>query len=202
MIAVKKIPRRLALILLIAAPLALIAAGLFYYVGQSRYADTDNAYVKADKIVVSAEISGRVVSVLVDENDLVQAGQPLFKIDKEPYRIALDKAEASLARVRQDIDALRAQYRQKQAELRLAKGEALYYGGVSKRQKKLRAKGFASQARFDESERNFFTARERTHAIEEDLSRLLAMLGGALDLPAGEHPLVGGAGGSRQVGGG
>ena len=198
-IAIKKISRPLALLLLITAPLALIAAILLYYVGQSRYASTDNAYVKTGKIVVSAEISGRVVSVLVDENDRVLEGQPLFKLDKEPYQIALDKAEASLARVRQDIDALRAQYRQKQAELRLAKGEALYYGGVSKRQKKLRAKGFASQARFDESERNFFAARERALAIEEDLGRLLAMLGGALDLPAGKHPLVREAVASRSV---
>ena len=197
--ALKSIPRPLALLLFISPVLAFLVASLHYYVEQSRFADTDNAYVKADKIVVSAEISGRVVSVHVDENDRVQAGQTLFKLDKEPFKIAFDKAEASLARVHQDINALRAQYRQKQAELRLAIGEADFYGGVSKRQKKLQAKGFASQARFDESERNFFSARERTNAIKEDLGRLLAMLGGSLDLPAGQHPLVREAVASRNV---
>ena len=182
--------RVLTLLFIIVLPLALIGVGFVYYVGQSKYASTKNAYVKANKIVVSSEISGRVISVLVDENDPVHAGQALFKLDKEPYLIALEKAEASLARVQQDLEALRGQYRQTQAELRLAKGEALYYDSELKRQKKLRAKGVTSQARFDDSERNFFAARERNNAIKEELRRLLTMLGGALDLPEGQHPLV------------
>ena len=119
--------RVLTLLFIILMPLVLIGMGFIYYVSQSKYASTENAYVKANKIVVSAEISGRVISVLVDENDQVKVGQPLFKLDKEPYLIALEKAEASLARVKQDLKALRGQYRQKKAELRLAKGEALYY---------------------------------------------------------------------------
>ena len=182
--------RVLTLLFIILMPLVLIGMGFIYYVSQSKYASTENAYVKANKIVVSAEISGRVISVLVDENDQVKVGQPLFKLDREPYLIALEKAEASLARVKQDLKALRGQYRQKKAELRLAKGEALYYGGELKRQKKLRAKGVTSQARFDESERNFFAARERNNANQEELNRLLTMLGGALDLPRDQHPMV------------
>lgn len=194
-----KSSRILTLLFLIAAPLVLIGAGFVYYVGQSRYASTENAYVKANKIVVSSEISGRVESVLVDENDLVYAGQALFKLDREPYLIALEKAEASLARVLQDLEALRGEYRQKKAELRLAEGETLYYDGELKRQKELRAKGVTSQAHFDDSERNFYTAKERNNAIKEELQRLLTMLGGALDLPEGEHPLVREALASKNV---
>lgn len=197
--AAKRIRRLFALLLLSVPILAILAAGLHYYVGKSRYADTSNAYIKADKIVVSAEITGRVASIHVDENHRVQAGQNLFQIDKEPFQIALDKAEANLARVRQNIDALRAQYRQKQAELRMAEGEAGFYGGESKRQQKLRTKGFASQARFDESERNFHSARERVNAIKEEAGRLLALLGGSLNLPSEQHPQVREAVASRNL---
>ena len=199
MITFKKFPRFLVILILSLPILAILLAGLYYYVEQSRYADTDNAYVKAHKIVVSSEISGRVVSVVVDENDQVQAGQELFKLEKEPFHIALNKAEARLARVHQDINALRAQYRQKQVELRIAIGEADFYSNVSKRQEKLRTKGFASQAQFDESERNFISARESVNAIKEDLGRLMAMLGGSLNLPAEQHPQVREAVASRNL---
>jgi membrane fusion protein, multidrug efflux system len=182
--------RALTLLLIIMMPLLLIGMGFVYYVGQIKFASTDNAYVKAKKIVVSAEISGRVISVLVNENDQVKVGQPLFKLDKEPYLIELEKAEASLARVKQDLKALRGQYRQKQAELRIARGETSYYGGELKRQKKLRANGVTSQVQFDESKRNFFVARERNNAIEEELSRLLTLLGGSFDSPRNQHPVV------------
>jgi membrane fusion protein, multidrug efflux system len=182
--------RFLTLLLIILMPLVLIGMGFVYYVGKSKYASTDNAYVKANKIVVSAEISGRVVSVLVNENDKVQVGQPLFKLDKEPYLIELEKAEASLARVQQNLKALRGQYRQKQAELRIAKAEVSYHGGELRRQKKLRSNGVTSQVRFDEAKQNFFVARERSNAIKEELSRLLALLGGAFELPKSKHPLV------------
>ena len=182
--------RTLTLLFIILIPLLLIGIGFVYYVGQSKFASTDNAYVKANKIVVSSEISGRVISVLVNENDQVKLGQPLFKLDKEPYLIELEKAEASLARVQQDLNALRGQYRQKKAELRIAKGEASYYGGELKRQKKLRAKGVTSQVQLDESEQNYFVARERNNALKEELSRLLTLLGGSFDSPRSRHPMV------------
>ena len=127
--------RFLTLLLMLATPLILIGVGFFYYVSQSRFASTENAYIKANKIAVSAEISGRVISVLVNENDAVKAGQPLFELDKEPYLIELEKADASLSRARQDLMALKGQFRQKQAELRIAEGESSYYGGELLRQK-------------------------------------------------------------------
>ncbi len=189
-IIVLKPVRVLTLLFIILMPLLLIGVGFVYYVGQSKFASTDNAYVKANKIVVSAEISGRVISVFVNENDQVKLGQPLFKLDKEPYLIELEKADASLARVQQDLKALRGQYRQKQAELKIAEGETSYFSGELKRQKKLRAKGVTSQVRLDESRQNFFVARVRNNAIKEELSRLLTLLGGSFDSPINLHPMV------------
>ena len=182
--------RFLTLLLMLATPLILIGVGFFYYVSQSRFASTENAYIKANKIAVSAEISGRVISVLVNENDAVKAGQPLFELDKEPYLIELEKADASLSRARQDLMALKGQFRQKQAELRIAEGESSYYGGELLRQKKLRSNGVASQAQLDEAKQTYFVSRERKNAIKEELNRLLIMLGGSVDMPADQHPII------------
>lgn len=182
--------RFVTFLLVTSTPLILIGVGFFYYVSQSRYASTENAYLKANKIAVSAEISGRVTTVLVDENDQVKLGQPLFKMDDEPFLIELEKAEASLSRVRQNLKALKRQYRQKQAELRIAEAESSYYSGELKRQKKLRVKGVASQAQLEESKQAYLTARESNNAIKEELNRLLIMLGGSIDLPSNQHPMV------------
>lgn len=180
----------LIILLIIAVPILLISSGFIYYVGQSKFASTENAYVKAKKIVVSSEVPGRVGSIFVDENNTVKKGQLLFRLEPETYLIALEKAEAKLARVQQDLKALQDQYRKTQAELRRAEGETSFFKGQLERQKKLRAKGVSSQASLDDSERNFFASRERSNATREELSRLLTMLGGNLNIHEHEHPII------------
>lgn len=109
------------LILLVVVPLiAALAVGVVYIKG-GRYVETDNAYIKADKVPVSAEVSGTVKEVLVEENLSVIAGQPLFRLDPAPFQVAVAKAEAKLAQVRTDLAALKASYREKQAEIILAR---------------------------------------------------------------------------------
>jgi len=105
------------LILMLVLPvIVLLGVGLVYLNG-GRYIETENAYVKADKIPVSADVAGSVDAVLVQENQLVSAGQLLFRIDPAAFQVAVDKAEAKLAQVRTDLAALKAGYREKQAEI-------------------------------------------------------------------------------------
>jgi multidrug resistance efflux pump len=101
------------LILLVVVPLiAALVVGVVYLKG-GRYVETDNAYIKADKVPVSAAVSGTVTEVLVDENQSVNAGQPLFRLDPAPFQVAVAKAEAKLAQVRTDLAALKASYRER-----------------------------------------------------------------------------------------
>lgn len=94
------------LILLVVIP-AIAAIGIGYaYLKGGRYVETDNAYVKAEKVAISAEVSGKVHEVLVQENQAVTAGQPLFRLDAEPFQNAVARAEARLAQVRADLAAL------------------------------------------------------------------------------------------------
>jgi membrane fusion protein (multidrug efflux system) len=89
-------------LLLLVVPLLALGVGAVVYLKGGRSVDTENAYVKADKVPVSAEISGVVTEVLVQDNQRVEAGQALFRIDTAPFQVAASKAEARLAQVRQE----------------------------------------------------------------------------------------------------
>ncbi|MBM3525640.1 MAG: biotin/lipoyl-binding protein, partial [Alphaproteobacteria bacterium] len=133
--------------LMLLGPAALLAAGGYYYIVSARYVSTDNAYVKAEKIVISTDLSERVVEVAVRDNQVVQPGQLLFKLDERPYRIGHQRAEAQLKHAMQDIDVRRATYRQKMAELKLVEGDIEHFRTINDRQDQLSNKGFVSQSK-------------------------------------------------------
>src|SRR5690606_38072535 len=118
-VAAPRIGRRLLVrrVLLALGPLALAAAAISLWLGGGRYVTTDNAYVRADKVAVNADVAGTVVEIAVGENQRVAAGDRLFRLDDEPFRTALAAAEAQLASVRNDIAALEATWRQRLAEI-------------------------------------------------------------------------------------
>lgn len=185
-------PRRfLAVTLLsIAGPLAIGLGALQVYVTGGRFVSTENAYVKADKIAVSADVNGRVAEVGIAANQRVEAGALLFRIDPEPFRIAIAVAEARLASARQDIAAMKAEYRQKIAEQKLARGEAEYYERQYERQHKLNDKGFASGSKLDEAAQRLRLARDQAATVAEELGRVRANLGGSVDRAVDSHPAV------------
>src|SRR3984885_6425456 len=103
--------------LMVLFPLILGAAGAAEYVPEEPYVSTDDAFVRAAKDSINARVSGQVVDIAVSDNQRVRKGQLLFQIDPVPYRIAVEQAEARLASARLGIGALKATYRQQQAEL-------------------------------------------------------------------------------------
>jgi len=108
----KKFPRkRLRMILLVALPLIALAIGTFMYLGSGRYITTDNAYVCAQKVLITPDVSGKIARIIVREGQHVKAGDELFEIDREPFRIAVDQAQAKLATVRSDFTNLKSDYR-------------------------------------------------------------------------------------------
>jgi len=174
--------------LLVVVPLvALIAGGVFWLLG-GRYVETDNAFVKADKVPVSAEVSGAVVEVLVDENQAVRAGQPLFRLDPAPFQVALSKAEAKLGQVRTDLAAMKASYREKQAQIALARTQLEFARKEQSRQADLAARNFISAAKLDDARKSVEIAQQQLQAQQEDLQRIAASLGGGIDLPLESHP--------------
>jgi len=177
------------MLFLVIVPVCAIAAGAHYWVKSTRYVTTENAYVKAHLLSVSADLDGRAVKVHVRQNDFIRKGDPLFELDGEPFRIALAKAEAEQNSIRYDIDALRVELAEAHAELAEARAEVTYFRRVFARQKKLSARGVASRARFDEAERELIIARQRTRTVQQKINRVMAKLGGDEKLPLEKHPI-------------
>jgi membrane fusion protein (multidrug efflux system) len=91
-------------------PLAALALGLLWWLSSGRYVSTDNAYVGADKVLITPQVTGPIVAVHVLEGQRVAVGDPLFDIDPAPYRTALELAQGRLAAARVEFANLRSSY--------------------------------------------------------------------------------------------
>lgn len=176
------------LLLMVGVPLLAALVGGALYLRGGRYVETDNAYVKADKIPVSAEVAGSVAQVLVEDNQSVEAGQLLFRLDPAQLEAAYAKAQARLAQVRTELAALKASHGGKQAEIAVARARQAFALKDRQRQADLLAQHFISAARYDDAALNANLTRDQTRALEQDLSRIVATLGGRVDLPLEQHP--------------
>ena len=105
-------PRRrwLRRILLLVVPLIAVGVGLAIYLHGGRYISTDNAYVAAQKVLVTPQMSGTVNAIKVAEGQKLKAGDVLFTVDPKPYEIGLAEARAALTRAETDFGTLKTQY--------------------------------------------------------------------------------------------
>lgn len=180
----------LRLALLAGVPVLFAAGALAVWQAGGRYVSTENAYVKADIVQIAPEISGQVIEVGVRDHARVEAGGLLLRIDPEPFRLAVAKAEAELEAARTLVETARATYRETQSELGELEGRAAYLARQARRQQELAARGFAPATRMEETEHDAQVARERVNVVRQRLTRLLTTLKGDPDLPVDEHPTV------------
>jgi membrane fusion protein (multidrug efflux system) len=175
-------------ILLLAGPLVVLAGALYFYLTGGRFASTDDAYVKGDIVSVATDISGIVAKVDVHNDQHVKAGDVLFQLDDEPYRIALEGAKAQLGATANQIDALKASYRQQLAAVQNAQNDVAYYQLGIQRQTELASRAVASQATLDQARHDYQAARDRLTAAQRQADSVLARLGGDVNKPTEENP--------------
>ncbi len=175
-------------VLLVGVPALVVAVGVTLWATGGRYVGTDNAYVKASRVQISADIEGRVVAVDVSENQEVDQGEPLFRIDPEPLEIAVRRAEADLADARAQIEVQQARARQKQEELLRAMSDAGFQERERNRQEALARRKVASAASLDAARNELDAANRRVEELRQELSALLAAIGGTIDQPVQKHP--------------
>jgi membrane fusion protein (multidrug efflux system) len=177
-------------LLLLGLPLLAAAIAGYLYLQGGRYITVDNAYIRAEKLNLAPEVAGIVSAVLVRDNETVRAGQVLFRLDPEPYRIVLTGAEAQLDAVRNEIATTRAQYRQALAEIKQAEADLAYMEREFNRQRDLAERRVATQQKFEDAQRNLDVARQRILVLRQQAQAVLASLGGNPDRPTDEHPRV------------
>ena len=176
------------LILMVAIPAIALVAGGFIYLHGGQAVETDNAYVKADMVDVSSEVSGLIQQVNVHENEQVKAGDILFEIDPRPFQVIVHRAEAQLAQVKTQLGALKVSYAQKTAELDLAQSRYDYALSEEKRNEDLLKKHFISSSQFDAVKQDTRVASLQLAAAKQALNQVLENLGGSTKLPVEQHP--------------
>lgn len=184
-------PSRVKRKLLIAAlPLALVVGGGYVWATGGRYIGTEDAYVQQDRVSVMPEVSGQIATVRVAENEAVKAGQILFSIDDATYRNAVERAEASLASARLDVERLKAAYAQAVAEAKNAADTLATAETQDERQQSLRKSGVISQSAADDSALQLQIARGNATKAESAVSSARAALAGNPDIATDSHPEV------------
>src|SRR5204862_8218902 len=93
-------------LLLVVLPLVALIAGLTLYLNGGPYVTTDDAYVGAQKVLITPDISGKIISVAVKEGQQVTTGDVMFQIDPVPFKLALAQARAKLDDAKTNHDNL------------------------------------------------------------------------------------------------
>lgn len=173
--------KRIALMLIV--PLLLLVGGAYLWFSGQGTVSTDNAQVKQDITSVGAQVSGPIAEVLVKEGQRVQAGQILFRIDPEPYRVALMQAEAQLAQAQLAERQVVTQAQGTGSDITGAQAQLTIDQRALSRQAELLAKGFTTRVRYDEALAD--VERDRT-ALADAQAR--AANARAAIAPSGDQP--------------
>jgi membrane fusion protein, multidrug efflux system len=181
---------RLRVPLMLLGVAAVLIAALTFWLTGGRYMSTDDAYVQAARTSISSNIAGQVARILVHDNEPVHRGQLLFTVDDQPYRIAVEAAQAKLASARLTVLAGKATYRQQLASVRSAQDTVSYQEKEYDRQRKLLATGIASQAMYDGAQHALDNARQQEASAQQQAAGVLAMLDGDADIDVNRHPSV------------
>jgi membrane fusion protein (multidrug efflux system) len=186
----RTLQERLRRPLMIAFLATLGATGAAYYLTEEPYVSTDDAFVRAAKESVNARVPGQVVEIAVKDNQHVRKGELLFRLDPEPFQIAVDQAEARLGSARLEVGALKTTYRQQQAELQSAKDTADFDARENGRQKALSVSDFTPRAMYDRAETDMKVSRQHIASIEQQIANTVVALDGDPNIEIDRHPTV------------
>jgi membrane fusion protein (multidrug efflux system) len=182
--------KRARAVVVFGAPTLVVVGALAFWLLGRPTASTDNAYVKADVVQIASDIAGRVLSVEVRDHARVSPGDVLIRIDPEPFRLALQKAEAELDQAKTQVETYRLLLAEARMELKEAESKVRYGDQTLARQRQLASRGVAATAKLEEAESGAVAARDRVQVLREKERRALAALGNAPDLPTADHALV------------
>ena len=178
------------LTLMVAVPFVLVVAGGYYWLTGGRYEDTDNAYVQQPKVSLSADVAGTITAVEVKENQVVKAGDVLFRIDPAPYQIALNQADAALAGARQSVTQLRVAYTTAETKLAADQQTLVIQQRNQARNDDLATKGVATAAAVDQGLLALQQAQSTVDQDQQAVKGALAALGGNVDVKTDDVPAV------------
>src|SRR5436305_7405126 len=178
----------LRLVLLVVIPLIALVIGGYLYLASGRYISTDNAYVGAQKVLITPDISGKIAKVTVAEGQRVNAGDALLEIDPEPFRIAVTQAEARLASVRTDFANLKTNLASTTRRMALARETVDLKQRDVERKNTLLANRTGSQVDMDNALNAVVVMKTALEQLEMQQESIRNQLLGDPNLPIEKYP--------------
>lgn len=174
--------------LMFGVPILLFVGGALWWAFSGGSVSTDNAYVKMDKVSIASEVGGRISEVGVADGEDVIAGQLLFRIDGEAYRLSVAEANASLDAAKVDLGNLNASAQTFTVEIAAAREELAFATINFDRQAALMEKGFTTRSSYDAASHAVAQAREKIRKAEAEAIEARTKL--AAGPSSGIHPAV------------
>jgi membrane fusion protein (multidrug efflux system) len=180
--------RRKRAILLVGLPAIAVLLGLGVYLSGGRYISTDNAYVGAQKVLITPDVAGKIIHVAIIEGQHVKPGDELFALDPVPYRLALDAAKGKLDAARSDYNKLKTNLASLVTLADLAlKNVELKQRDVDRKTSLVKSLA-GSQADVDTSLTGLVTAKLQAQFTQQQRDSTLNQLLGSADLPLEQFP--------------
>jgi len=194
-----QLKRRLLIFLGVVLLIALAFFAQWYFKGRF-YESTDNAYVQGEITRVSSQLGARISEVLVQDNLPVQQGQLLVRLEPDDFRLAIERAQATLAT--REAERLQAQSKLTQQASLIAASDAQVQANQATlgrtqldlaRLQKLRTPGFVSEAQVTtmtadssvarsqvtKAQADAQSQRQQVSALNADIKRLDAQIANA-----------------------
>lgn len=165
---------------------AVIAATM--YLTGGRFVTTDDAYVHAAQLMVSTDVSGLVATVNVKEGETVRKGDVLFTLDRKPFEIALQNAQAALLQTRLDVEGTKAQYHSILGQIASQQAQAVFAGQTFGRYTALARQNAIAGTQVDQARSNVASANAMVASLQNQARQVLAQLGGNPDMPVEQSP--------------
>jgi membrane fusion protein (multidrug efflux system) len=142
---------RRRLVLMLSIPLLVAVAGFYFWLISGATVGTDNAYVKQDVTAISTQVNGPVAAVYVRENQHVNKGDLLYRVDPAPFEAALHAAEAQLAAARLQTHELVVEAAGTGSDIRGAEANLAIARRAFERQAALMKQGFTTKSDYDDA---------------------------------------------------
>ena len=165
-------------VMLVVIPLIALAIGFSWWLSSGRFVSTDNAYVGADKSLITPQVTGAIVAVHVVEGQQVKVGDPLFDIDPKPYEIALALAKGKLEAAKVEFANLQSSFASNVDQIKMGQDAVRVRQADFDRKNDLASHGSGTTADRDTSMANLIQAKQILEFVKWQQATVTVKLGG------------------------
>jgi membrane fusion protein (multidrug efflux system) len=149
---------------------------------------TDDAYVNAETVGISTDVSGIVQQINVGENQHVDKGQVLYSLDSRQFQIALENAKANLAQTALTIASMKQDYGRMLSDVTAQQAQVSLDQATNDRNASLVGTGAVSRATYDQARFTLEADKSKLESLRQQAAVQLAKLAGNPNIPVTQHP--------------